>query len=201
MSVRGDLLLSICSQIQKCLNMIQGRRGMHFSKTSEILKNLNYPIGRGSGLIGNCSKFFSYFIFDASSRIKHINECWLALKTFLRRHLTWVVYKPKPPSTLHHHDAVVTCVANSSVTSDVGCSTWCVHSGPTNRLVSPLQFLVKKNIGFDELRLLLDSFRIIPEKWQVCKLSINLLTLAGLWTVFGVGGPANHGRFMDTFQI
>ena len=29
-----------------------------------------------------------------------------------------------------------------------------------------------------------------PETWQVCKVSINLLTLAGLRTVFGVAGPS-----------
>ena len=30
----------------------------------------------------------------------------------------------------------------------------------------------------------LESFRILPQTWQVCKLSINLPGLAGLWTVY-----------------
>ena len=40
--------------------------------------------------------------------------------------------------------------------------------------------------------------------FQVYGRVINLLTLAGLWTVFGVAGPSvtNHpGRFMETFQV
>ena len=36
-----------------------------------------------------------------------------------------------------------------------------------------------------------------PETWQVCKLSIDLLTLAGVWSSHK---PANPGRSMDSFR-
>ena len=48
MSVRGGHPLSICSQIQKTLNLIQ-EGGQHFSNKSQIQKCLKYPIGGGGG--------------------------------------------------------------------------------------------------------------------------------------------------------
>ena len=48
MSFQGGLSPSICSQIQKCLNLKQ-----HISKTSEIQKSLNNPSGWvGQALLG-----------------------------------------------------------------------------------------------------------------------------------------------------
>ena len=46
MSVRGGRKLSKMSEIQKCLNLIQGGGGEHDSNKPEIQKkNMDYPIG------------------------------------------------------------------------------------------------------------------------------------------------------------
>ena len=54
-SVGGGLPLSICSQIQKSLNLIQDQ---HFSNISEIQKILNYP---GGGVRPNWEFFPNIF--------------------------------------------------------------------------------------------------------------------------------------------
>ena len=69
MPVRGGHPPSICSQIQKCLNLIQDG-GHHFSNTSEIQKYWIIWWGGESGLIGNFSQFvFLYLNFNASPSI------------------------------------------------------------------------------------------------------------------------------------
>ena len=52
MSGWGGIPPSICSQVQKCLNLIkEGVGGQHFPNHTETSKNLNYPDGGGRGQV------------------------------------------------------------------------------------------------------------------------------------------------------
>ena len=65
MLIRGVLPPSICSQIQKCLELIR-EGGQNFSNKSEVQKCL----GGGSSLSGILSEIFPFFNYDASPKIR-----------------------------------------------------------------------------------------------------------------------------------
>ena len=68
MSVQGGLPLSICSQIQKCLNLIRG--GVAFFKNilNPQKSELSKWVG-GSGIIGTFPIFFVYFLIAPLRRL------------------------------------------------------------------------------------------------------------------------------------
>ena len=62
--------------------------------------------------------------------------------------------------------------------------------------MAPPQQREKFETFFKMLQPIYTLLGFYPETWQVCKLSINLLTLAGLSTNISVDKPANLYRCM-----